>query len=157
MDYVTYTIGAYIVNSPDALTKAKQHHKLDPIPSTCSVCNNGQVDLHVSRGLRIKGKWPLIYRCNVCQASVPCVKGTDIPMAPMADMRTIAARKSVRAISRSLVNQYGIELVEVFKTIEVILETQHVKIETLSYEDATLVYNRLVRITKSLPRIIDHG
>ncbi|NLC21777.1 MAG: hypothetical protein GX771_07715 [Halomonadaceae bacterium] len=76
---------------------ARVTDRVDP-PTTCIYCD-GEVVLVSNAKLygREYGKWPFIYFCSGCGASVGLHPHTDLPLGTLADAKTKAARKAGKA------------------------------------------------------------
>lgn len=64
-------------------------------PTSCDNCRSLQVELITNDKIygRQYGKWPFVYRCNSCNATVGCHPNTYIPLGLMADKATRLLRK----------------------------------------------------------------
>jgi zinc-finger-containing domain len=71
-----------------------------PIPLCCDHCKSKTV-AHKSNAEiygQEFGKWPYIWHCESCNASVGCHPGTNIPLGRMADRHTRRLRHDVHEI-----------------------------------------------------------
>lgn len=71
------------------------YSSLYPIPERCDVCKSMKVEfVHISEiGKKSVSKWPFVYYCRNCEASVGCHKGTKRPLGRMADRHVRRLRK----------------------------------------------------------------
>jgi hypothetical protein len=77
---------------------ARVTDRLEP-PTRCDYCQ-GEVELASNARLyggTEYGKWPYVYLCTGCGASVGLHPHTDLPLGTLADAETKAARKAGKA------------------------------------------------------------
>ena len=70
-----------------------------PAPTTCHYCD-GKVTLTNNKAIYGKsyGKWPYIYLCQSCGASVGVHPFTEIPLGTLADKNTKHARQKSKSV-----------------------------------------------------------
>lgn len=71
-----------------------------PIPTKCHLCNGVVELMHHENvyGSTYDKKWPWLYRCKNCTASVGLHPNTNIPLGTLADRKTRDARQKAKKL-----------------------------------------------------------